>query len=98
MLEENKQDGLPIAPLSMVHRSLGTPSDQLLLPHDMYYLQFYRYALPDLGCIFIQRHSIRYICRPDFDIPSIPFRAAVLAFATLSMPKERNANTNPDTN
>ena len=103
LVDEGKQLEFNVAPsTAVVHRALETPSDQLLRPNDLFYLQYYECNLhnikPNHTRLIFGPGYILHICSHYFDITSKPFRAAILAFASLAMPKERHANTNDDTN
>ena len=80
-----------------MHRTLGTPSEQLLLPNDMFYLQFYDATFRTLtikfGKIILLGHNVVYLRHHNFDITSRPIRAAILAFASLSLPTDCKEDT-----
>ena len=91
MAAPRKRNGVAF---SAVHRPIGTPSEQLLLPNDLLYLQFYNLSFKDASDLIISgKNFVYFISRPTFDITSTPFRAAILAFASLGMPGDRRADS-----
>ena len=94
---EGKRDDTTIVRLSPVYRTLGSPCEELLLPNDMFYLQFYDTTFRKLtikfGRIILVGYNVVYLRHHNFDITSRPIRAALLAFASLSLPTDCEADT-----
>src|SRR5277367_6694989 len=105
VVAENKSFEVPVSPSFSLEWPIGTPLDQLLLPNDSFYLQVYELIfLQGVGsreAVLFSVGSQRVLVnRLDFDITSRPYRAAILALASLACLDsiDYTKGGNPDTN